>query len=283
MRALCARAVYKLVYMECLLYESIRMDSIIEWIFLFYFLDIRMCCKGWFWSVSTVCLLNSRNRWSLHRRVWVKWKIISFCSRYRFLFSFLCGWLMYIRVYLIICGYVFYLVVPPKLNPFQSTVLQLNVGDRASLTCSVIKGDLPITITWRKDNRIIDASQHISIKQVDHYNSILVIDNLGPDHTSNYSCKVRNSAAEVEISQSLLVNGKHKQTHTHNLIHSLTHIHEHKHTHIWYFEEKEQEIWSKKIPSLPRAVYLNSNSSRKSFIMTCIHCGEKKNTHVNNL
>lgn len=101
-----------------------------------------------------------------------------------------------------------YFTVPPKLSPFQSTVLQLNVGDRASLTCSVIKGDLPLTITWRKDNRIIDASQHISIKQVDHYNSILVIENLGPDHTGNYSCQVRNSAAEVEIAQSLLVNGK---------------------------------------------------------------------------
>lgn len=106
--------------------------------------------------------------------------------------------------------------VPPKLNPFQSTVLQLNVGDRASLTCSVIKGDLPLTITWRKDNRIIDASQHISIKQVDHYNSILVIENLGPDHTGNYSCQTRNSAAEVEIAQSLLVNGKQKQFNTKN-------------------------------------------------------------------
>lgn len=85
-------------------------------------------------------------------------------------------------------SYIF--TVPPKLNPFLSTVLQLNVGDRASLTCSVIKGDLPLTITWRKDNRIIDASQQISIKQVDHYNSILVIENLGPDHTGNYTCSV---------------------------------------------------------------------------------------------
>lgn len=118
--------------------------------------------------------------------------------------------------------------VPPKLNPFQSTVLQLNVGDRASLTCSVIKGDLPLTITWKKDNRIIDASQHISIKQVDHYNSILVIENLGPDHTGNYSCQTRNSAAEVEIAQSLLVNGKqklYKQTKKKIVK---------KHTHVWF-------------------------------------------------
>lgn len=98
--------------------------------------------------------------------------------------------------------------VPPKLSPFPATINQLNVGDRASLTCSVIKGDLPLTITWRKDNRNVDSSQHISVKQVDQFNSILVIDTLGPDHTGNYSCHVRNMASEVEMSQSLLVNGK---------------------------------------------------------------------------
>uniref|UniRef100_A0A1B0A6X4 Ig-like domain-containing protein n=1 Tax=Glossina pallidipes TaxID=7398 RepID=A0A1B0A6X4_GLOPL len=99
-------------------------------------------------------------------------------------------------------------IVPPKLSPFQSSQLQLNMGDRASLTCSVVKGDLPLTINWRKDDRPIDTTQHMSVKQVDQYNSILVIENLGSDHTGNYSCVVRNSAAEVENSQSLLVNGK---------------------------------------------------------------------------
>ncbi|XP_044570735.1 Down syndrome cell adhesion molecule-like protein Dscam2 isoform X15 [Drosophila ananassae] len=80
------------------------------------------------------------------------------------------------------------------------------MGDRASLTCSVVKGDLPLTINWRKDGRPIDPTQHMSVKQVDQYNSILVIENLGSDHTGNYSCVVRNSAAEVENSQALLVN-----------------------------------------------------------------------------
>lgn len=86
------------------------------------------------------------------------------------------------------------------------------MGDRASLTCSVVKGDLPLTINWRKDSRPIDPTQHMSVKQVDQYNSILVIDNLGSDHTGNYSCVVRNSAAEVENSQALLVNGKENVT-----------------------------------------------------------------------
>ncbi|XP_037034782.1 Down syndrome cell adhesion molecule-like protein Dscam2 isoform X7 [Bradysia coprophila] len=97
-------------------------------------------------------------------------------------------------------------IVPPKLSSFQSTTLLLNVGDRASLTCSVVKGDLPLTITWRKDGRPIDPSQHMSIKHVDQYNSILVIENLASHHTGNYSCCVKNLAAEVENSQSLLVN-----------------------------------------------------------------------------
>lgn len=100
--------------------------------------------------------------------------------------------------------------VPPKLSPFQSSILQLNVGDRASLTCSVIKGDLPLPVTWRKNGHIINTAQHqqVSIKQVDQYNSILVIENLGHDHSGNYSCHVQNTAAEAEISQTLLVNGK---------------------------------------------------------------------------
>ncbi|KAH8302477.1 hypothetical protein KR044_007321 [Drosophila immigrans] len=97
-------------------------------------------------------------------------------------------------------------IVPPRLSPFQTSILQLNMGDRASLTCSVVKGDLPLTINWRKDSRPIDPTQHMSVKQVDQYNSILVIDNLASDHTGNYSCVVRNSAAEVENSQALLVN-----------------------------------------------------------------------------
>lgn len=107
--------------------------------------------------------------------------------------------------------------VPPKISSFQSSILQLNVGDRASLTCSVVKGDLPLQIQWRKDGRPIElAAQHMSVKNVDQYNSILVIDHLVADHTGNYSCCVRNAAAEVESAQRLLVNGKLRVQHPTN-------------------------------------------------------------------
>jgi Down syndrome cell adhesion molecule-like protein 1 len=87
-------------------------------------------------------------------------------------------------------------------------MLSLNVGDRASITCSVQKGDTPLHIKWLKNGILIDPSQRISVTQVDQFNSILVIEHLQASHSGNYSCVVSNQAAEVESSQALLVNGK---------------------------------------------------------------------------
>lgn len=101
------------------------------------------------------------------------------------------------------------LAVPPMLSSFHTPIVQLNVGDRASFSCSVVKGDLPLTISWKKDGRLIDQGPHrMSATQVDQFNSMLVVDSLHSEHTGNYSCVVKNLAAEVQISQSLLVNGK---------------------------------------------------------------------------
>ncbi|XP_068083857.1 cell adhesion molecule Dscam2 [Anabrus simplex] len=96
-------------------------------------------------------------------------------------------------------------IVPPKLSPFTSDRTQ-HVGERASLTCSVTKGDLPLTISWLKDGRPLESAQRVSITQVDQFNSILLIESLSPDHNGNYSCVARNLAAEVSHTQQLMVN-----------------------------------------------------------------------------
>lgn len=105
------------------------------------------------------------------------------------------------------CVYV--LAVPPKVSPFYAEDT-LHVGDRASLTCSVTKGDLPLTISWQKDGRTVEAAQMLSITQVDQYTSILLIESLSPDHNGNYSCVVRNLAAEVSHTHQLVVNGNQR-------------------------------------------------------------------------
>ncbi|KAK4877583.1 hypothetical protein RN001_010089 [Aquatica leii] len=96
-------------------------------------------------------------------------------------------------------------IVPPKVSPFYAEET-LHVGDRASLTCSVTKGDLPLTISWHKDGRVVEPAQMVSVTQVDQYTSILLIESLTPEHNGNYSCVVRNLAAEVSHTQHLVVN-----------------------------------------------------------------------------
>lgn len=97
--------------------------------------------------------------------------------------------------------------VPPKLGPFISD-RTLHLGERASLTCSVTKGDLPLTMSWLKDGMPLDPKHRLSVQQVDQFNSILLIESLSPDHNGNYSCVARNPAAEVMHTQRLVVNGK---------------------------------------------------------------------------
>lgn len=46
--------------------------------------------------------------------------------------------------------------MPPKITPF-SFARDLNVGDRTSVQCVVVTGDLPLTFTWLKDNVPIET------------------------------------------------------------------------------------------------------------------------------
>ncbi|KAI5735593.1 hypothetical protein M8J77_020362 [Diaphorina citri] len=95
--------------------------------------------------------------------------------------------------------------VPPKLSP-TNPERTLNVGERASLICSITKGDIPLTIKWLKDGRYLDNSAALSITHVDQYNSMLVIDSVSARHSGNYSCTVRNMVAEDTQVQRLIVN-----------------------------------------------------------------------------
>lgn len=97
--------------------------------------------------------------------------------------------------------------MPPRLSalPAERTV---NVGERASITCSVISGDLPLTIAWSKDYAGGPLGPAATVTRVDNYNSVLAFEALGPRHAGNYSCEASNHAARRVITQRLIVNGK---------------------------------------------------------------------------
>ncbi|KAG8230029.1 hypothetical protein J437_LFUL009995 [Ladona fulva] len=114
-------------------------------------------------------------------------------------------------------------IVPPKISPFHVD-RSLHLGERATFTCSVTKGDVPLSVSWLKDGSPIPSSSSpsasssspssspasstsgISVSHVDQFNSILLIESLSPRHNGNYSCVAQNLAATVSHTQELMVN-----------------------------------------------------------------------------
>ncbi|XP_043473238.1 Down syndrome cell adhesion molecule-like protein Dscam2 isoform X4 [Leptopilina heterotoma] len=95
-------------------------------------------------------------------------------------------------------------IVPPKISPFTAD-RDLHLGERTTLTCSVTRGDLPLSISWLKDGRSMGPSERVTITNMEQFSSILMIESLSPDHNGNYSCVARNMAAEVSHTQRLVV------------------------------------------------------------------------------
>ncbi|OAD61177.1 Down syndrome cell adhesion molecule-like protein Dscam2 [Eufriesea mexicana] len=104
-------------------------------------------------------------------------------------------------------GHVVARRVPPKITPF-SFARDLNVGDRTSVQCVVVTGDLPLTFTWLKDNGEQSPRKAITVRQYDAFTSALSISTIAPAHNGTYTCRVANDAATVAHSALLHVNGK---------------------------------------------------------------------------
>ncbi|XP_033606866.1 Down syndrome cell adhesion molecule-like protein Dscam2 isoform X4 [Cryptotermes secundus] len=113
-------------------------------------------------------------------------------------------------------------LVPPKITPF-SFARDLNVGDRTSIQCVVVTGDLPLSFIWLKDHysslnpttstTSISTSStgtttgtDITTRQYDDFTSTLSIGSITRAHSGNYTCRVSNAAATVTHTAQLQVN-----------------------------------------------------------------------------
>ena len=88
----------------------------------------------------------------------------------------------------------------------------LRLGQRVSMLCSVTDGDLPISLTWfRDDAKMLTATSSgndgIVISQIGSYESVLRIDHLRPGHNANFTCVAENPAGSAAHSQTLRVKG----------------------------------------------------------------------------
>lgn len=101
------------------------------------------------------------------------------------------------------------MTVAPQILPFTFGDEPANWGDLMSVTCSVVKGDLPIDITWAFNNKLLKDQQDLDVvvASTNKKNSVLSIESVSAKHVGNYSCLATNRAGTAAYSANLAVNG----------------------------------------------------------------------------
>lgn len=117
--------------------------------------------------------------------------------------------------------------VAPQIAPFVITEEPANWGDSISVVCAILKGDLPIEITWALNGEPIGRDRSdINILATTRKNSILSIESVAARHAGEYTCSASNKAGATSHSATLAVNGTFPQQRCSPihfpLLHSLT-------------------------------------------------------------
>lgn len=103
-----------------------------------------------------------------------------------------------------------YFTVLPKIAPFSPGSDAFFPGDYFSLQCSIIHGDLPISIYWQHNNHTISTNAEIMISKMGSRSSVLTIESIRDYHAGNYSCFGRNEAGTSNHSVEVIVNGSNQ-------------------------------------------------------------------------
>lgn len=97
--------------------------------------------------------------------------------------------------------------VLPKITPFTPGSDAFYPGDYFSVQCSIMHGDLPISIFWKFNDRIIEGNNELLISKMGSRSSVLTIETIRDYHAGNYSCIGRNAAGMANHTVALVVNG----------------------------------------------------------------------------
>lgn len=82
------------------------------------------------------------------------------------------------------------------------------MGDVLSVTCVVLKGDLPLEIHWTLNDELIETGQNgFTVLQLNSRTSYLSVDALEAKHRGAYSCIAQNQAGLAKFAAELQVNG----------------------------------------------------------------------------
>ncbi|XP_023287722.1 hemicentin-1 [Orussus abietinus] len=97
--------------------------------------------------------------------------------------------------------------VAPEIAPFTIAENPANWGDSISVVCAVLKGDLPIDISWVLNGEPIGpGNADVNVLATTKRNSILSIDSVAARHAGEYTCLASNRAGATSHSSILAVN-----------------------------------------------------------------------------
>ncbi|EEC17788.1 cell adhesion molecule, putative [Ixodes scapularis] len=92
----------------------------------------------------------------------------------------------------------------PQIQPF-SFPPNVNLGEKASVTCSATRGDGPFRFTWTQDGRpIVNTASKYARTVVDDI-ATMTIEKVSAEDVGNYTCTVSNGAGRDSASASLMV------------------------------------------------------------------------------
>ncbi|CAG9840565.1 unnamed protein product [Diabrotica balteata] len=95
-------------------------------------------------------------------------------------------------------------VVLPHITPFTFEE-EANSGDMAQVSCSVSKGDAPLTFAWIFNGSPISKQTGVTVTTLGKRSSVLNIESVDGTYAGNYSCLVTNRAGISSYTAELLV------------------------------------------------------------------------------
>lgn len=83
----------------------------------------------------------------------------------------------------------------------------MRAGSHATLQCSVIEGDLPMTISWIFHGRDLSSQMGIETVKIGKRLNVLTIESVAAFHMGNYTCVATNGAGSENYTAELVVRG----------------------------------------------------------------------------
>ena len=97
-------------------------------------------------------------------------------------------------------------VVGPEVLPFAFPADVLE-GQLLQVSCIATTGDEPMTLNWYKDSQVLVSSPQFLINKLSHKMSLLILSDVGFEHSGIYSCDAANAAGKATVRAELRVKG----------------------------------------------------------------------------